>query len=280
MASIFFTYTTSGLEVSFKAKVPGGSNILWDFGDNTSSTELEPVHSYEKAGVYTVTLKTYQETPEAVLDSYSDHLLVSDIVKTHLSESIYELIKLYIPTDIFGEVPEKTLRVFIEKWQLYIQPLAEHNIPIEEVFNEAYYEALENQLIVEAAAYDYMVVDVSRLYRQIAASINSRQSTVSESGEDTGESGDIKHITTGPTEVEYFNQNEYDHDYISTLNKALAPGGFIDTLRQTLCMLAQRVNIWLPICGNPPSIPQLPKVKNHRIPRGLDGPDPIPTVTR
>jgi hypothetical protein len=33
---------------------------LWDFGDNTTSIEENPVHTYNLAGVYTVTLTCYR----------------------------------------------------------------------------------------------------------------------------------------------------------------------------------------------------------------------------
>ncbi|MDN5203269.1 PKD domain-containing protein [Fulvivirgaceae bacterium BMA10] len=34
----------------------GGDSYLWDFGDGNTSTEFEPIHIYEQAGVYDVTL--------------------------------------------------------------------------------------------------------------------------------------------------------------------------------------------------------------------------------
>jgi len=47
------------IPVRFEAEVEGGStyyNFRWDFGDENSSTEQNPTHTYEKPGEYEVTL--------------------------------------------------------------------------------------------------------------------------------------------------------------------------------------------------------------------------------
>lgn len=41
------------------------ANMVWDFGDGNSSTELNPVHSYVLPGTYTVTLKGSKSSTEA-----------------------------------------------------------------------------------------------------------------------------------------------------------------------------------------------------------------------
>ncbi|MEI7909463.1 MAG: PKD domain-containing protein [Verrucomicrobiota bacterium] len=49
---------TTPLEVRFTATIDGSSNgIEWDFGDNTTSHDTNPVHSYANAGQYTVRAK-------------------------------------------------------------------------------------------------------------------------------------------------------------------------------------------------------------------------------
>lgn len=50
-----FTADTTGLTVSFVNSSSFGG-YLWDFGDNTSSTGISPVHTYSQAGIYTVRL--------------------------------------------------------------------------------------------------------------------------------------------------------------------------------------------------------------------------------
>ena len=214
-------------------------------------------------------------------------VLISDKVKTHLSNSIYVLINTYIPYSIFGKVPSSVKQQFIEKWQLYIQPLVNHEIPVEDFNNELYYEALENQLIMELAAYDYMILSIQNVINATSQTIikdnsqgsecgggYSSQSSGSSSDTSSASGGSIKKIVTGPTEVEYFNDTESEKDFISNITKATQPGGFIDILKQNLCMLAGRLDIYLPICENQTMV-VVPRVVNRRRPRLLDGPDPL-----
>jgi len=45
------------LTVTFANASTGTTSYLWDFGDGETSTEFEPTHHYNQAGVYTVTLQ-------------------------------------------------------------------------------------------------------------------------------------------------------------------------------------------------------------------------------
>ena len=52
-----FTFVVNGTSVTFNNTTSGASNTyLWNFGDNTTSTEEDPVHDYTVGGTYTVTL--------------------------------------------------------------------------------------------------------------------------------------------------------------------------------------------------------------------------------
>lgn len=55
-----FSYTTDSLrpvDVSFFAEITGTPDIvMWDFGDGSTSTELNPIHSFPDTGIYQVTL--------------------------------------------------------------------------------------------------------------------------------------------------------------------------------------------------------------------------------
>lgn len=51
-----FTWTTFGHEVHFKSIQQVDSSFMWSFGDSTTSTEKDPVHTYEQSGIYTVEL--------------------------------------------------------------------------------------------------------------------------------------------------------------------------------------------------------------------------------
>jgi PKD repeat protein len=53
-----FNFNVNGLTVTFTNTSIGGTSSLWNFGDNTTSTQTNPVHTYAVGGVYTVTLTT------------------------------------------------------------------------------------------------------------------------------------------------------------------------------------------------------------------------------
>lgn len=51
-----FDYSADGLTVTFTSKATNSETYLWDFGDATSSTEMNPVHKYEGGGDFEVKL--------------------------------------------------------------------------------------------------------------------------------------------------------------------------------------------------------------------------------
>jgi PKD repeat protein len=273
-----FNYATVGLKVTFEnlsTGVPSDYTYHWDFGDNTQSTLNNPTHEFDKPGFYKVTL-LIKDPASNTVGSSEQRVPVTDKAKTHLSGSIYQLIDTYIPENIFGVVTTSTKRQFIEKWQLYLQPLVNHCIPLQEYNNEMYYEALENQLIMELAAYDFMSVQVANMVKAQAQSILENNTTSSSGGSEPpdGYQGDVKKIQTGPTQVEYFNPNEDESDLASNIIKALGPGGLLDMMKENLCMLAGRLDIYLPICERPTRV-VVPKAVNKRIKGPLSGPDPF-----
>ena len=273
-----FNYATVGLKVTFEnlsTRVPSDYTYHWDFGDNTQSTLNNPTHEFDKPGFYKVIL-IVKDPASNTVGSSEQRVPVTDKAKTHLSGSIYQLIDTYIPENIFGVVTTSTKRQFIEKWQLYLQPLVNHCIPLQEYNNEMYYEALENQLIMELAAYDFMSVQVANMVKAQAQSILENNTTSSSGGSEPsdGYQGDVKKIQTGPTQVEYFNPNEDESDLASNIIKALGPGGLLDMMKENLCMLAGRLDIYLPICERPTRV-VVPKAVNKRIKGPLSGPDPF-----
>lgn len=273
-----FNYATVGLKVTFEnlsTRVPSDYTYHWDFGDNTQSTLNNPTHEFDKPGFYKVIL-VVKDPASNTAGSSEQRVPVTDKAKTHLSGSIYQLIDTYIPENIFGVVTTSTKRQFIEKWQLYLQPLVNHCIPLQEYNNEMYYEALENQLIMELAAYDFMSVQVANMVKAQAQSILENNTTSSSGGSEPsdGYQGDVKKIQTGPTQVEYFNPNGDESDLASNIIKALGPGGLLDMMKENLCMLAGRLDIYLPICERPTRV-VVPKAVNKRIKGPLSGPDPF-----
>ena len=261
-----FVYSVSGLDVSYRilTKVPADLTPDWDFGDNGGkSQENSPKYKYDTSGFYTVTLKLGEET-------CSKLVVVSEHVKTVLKGSIYTLIDRYIPKSMSMTTEDK--EAYINKWQLYLQPLVNHEIPLDEYSNELYYEGLENQLVMELAVYDLIY---SRIYNLILSTGTSIEDIISGNPSGDGEGNErIKQITTGPTEVQFYDSlSESISSIYKTYTQFTQPGGLLDELKKNLCMLAGRLDIYLPICTLP-SNPIAPQVVNRRVARGIDGPNP------
>ena len=266
--AVDYITTAVGLRVKFtnlSSYLLEGQSFEWDFGDGSEiSEEKDPVHLYDVAGSFFVSLSL--KSGNEIIDTIKHEVRVTDKVKTQLSQSIYCLIDQYIPKELTKSVTFNIKRQFIEKWQLYIQPLVNHNIPLEEYNNELYYEALENQLIMELAAYDFLSWTLAKSLESSSVPI---QPTSSEVDDSTNSNGRIKKISTGPTEVEYFDDSDSNANVIKAINSS----GILDMLKLSLCGLSDRLDIYLPMCRIRSTV-QVPKVVNRRNPGPLDGPDP------
>ena len=51
-----FNFVRNGMEVSFESTATNATSLVWDFGNGETSTESDPVVSYDSDGEYTVTL--------------------------------------------------------------------------------------------------------------------------------------------------------------------------------------------------------------------------------
>ncbi len=283
MDNLDFQYRIGGLEVSFtvSSKVPAKAIFDWDFGDGNGAYNVrQPSHKYEKSGFYTVTLNVVS-TEDGYDQTLQRMVIISDVVKTHLTDSIYNLINEYIPHELSDPMNNDQKALYINKWQLYIHPLVNRQegkeIPLEEYNNELYYEGLENQLIMELAAWDYLNVKILNILTGTGEYIKVINSTGGTEGENFEETrGDrVKRIQTGPTEVEYYDSlSDATSSLFKAYSQAVKPGGIMDELRKNLCMLAQRLSIYLPFCDQPYH-PVVPQVVNRRNPGPLGGPNPI-----
>jgi PKD repeat protein len=54
--TVAFTASVNGYAVTFTSEVTNATAYLWDFGDDATSTEANPSHTYDQSGTYTVTL--------------------------------------------------------------------------------------------------------------------------------------------------------------------------------------------------------------------------------
>lgn len=283
--NLAFVYVTKGLQVSFRiiSKVPAGVATSWDFGDSkeSSSNDRSPSYTYETAGFYTVTLKVTSKE-ETIEQSQLVMVSEDESITTHLSYSIYTLIDSYIPKEL-GTMTIDQKVAYITKWQLYIGPLVNHEILPDKYQDELAYEGLENQLVMELAAWEYLNVQITALLANTNNFFSNfqKQSDNNTSEEDTDEGNPrIRRITTGPTEVEYF--DKYSDSIASWWKyyiQALQPGGIIDELRINLCTLAQRLDIYLPFCDKT-NTSIVPRVVNHRKPGPLGGPNPTSPLNK
>lgn len=282
MMKVSFTLNKRGKSVSFRntsREVPAGSTYLWDFGVNndTSTDENPPNKTYENQGFYQISLKVTppaesNQEPQIVYDSIG----ISENDTPTLSDSIYNLIEAYLPDELVNYITQKDKRIYIEKWQLYIQPLVNHEVPLEEYNNEFAYFPLENQLVMELAAYDWMLTGIMNLMRSVTNVVQDSTSSTDPPSPVDPTTGNVKKIVTGPTEVEFF-ENKLSGDEAASLtksiNSAIQPGGLLDSIKQNICMLSERLDIYLPMCRRMDHS-VLPEVANHRVPGLLGGPNP------
>lgn len=284
MNFLSFSYIAKDLKVSFRIfpKVPAKATFSWDFGDfKETSSSIAPEHEYETEGFYEVTLTVTPDDSSLETVVINKTVIVSNHITTRLSDSIYNLFDLYLPSGIAENFSPELKTLYIQKWQAYVAPLVNHEIPVEEIYNELYYESLENQLVMELAILDYLNTTVNNMLLNTGNYLENI-TKVTQGTDDTGDTHDsevdqdIKKITTGPTEVEYY---ERFSDSMSSLYKvytqAIKPGGTIDELRNQVCSLAERLDIMLPFCTRKYRNVVVPRVGIPRKPSFLGGPDPI-----
>ncbi len=71
-----FGYTP--LNVQFNYTGDEASNYLWDFGDGNTSTEMNPIHTYNNTGIYNVILTAISNYPDTCSDVYGMIIIVEN----------------------------------------------------------------------------------------------------------------------------------------------------------------------------------------------------------
>ena len=95
-----FEYTivnTASPTIYFNNLSSNYENLVWSFGDGTTSTSINPTHQYSSPGNYTVTLTIYTNSG-CLIDSISQNI---DIIFTNTNE-IYQNQEVLIESDILG----------------------------------------------------------------------------------------------------------------------------------------------------------------------------------
>lgn len=84
----FSTQDTSGCEVphqvTFQSSGTGITNRLWDFGDGTTSTEANPIHTYTSFGQYTIQLTTITSDGCTAVVTKPDYIKLSPPVQAQV----------------------------------------------------------------------------------------------------------------------------------------------------------------------------------------------------
>jgi PKD repeat protein len=80
----FETFPIDSLTLQFEAQFETVDSALavlwlWDFGDGNTSNEENPVHTYDQAGIYEVTLTI--ESATGCISSITEHVCVGEIVE-------------------------------------------------------------------------------------------------------------------------------------------------------------------------------------------------------
>lgn len=76
-----FTFTVSDFEVTFSNTSTDADTYTWDFGDGNTSTESSPVHTYEAAGEFTVTLTATNSSSQRS-DQATENVSIADPYKS------------------------------------------------------------------------------------------------------------------------------------------------------------------------------------------------------
>lgn len=271
------------IRASVLSTLAEGATYIWDMGDGSQPISgvktLE--YTYGSDGVYFITLDiTGEDIPN---DEKKIKLVQSVVISsnslTQLNGSIYDLIYNFIPKSLNQHVNNEQVDFFIQKWQLHLQPIVNHEIPLEEYNNELYYEALENTLIMQLAAYELTVISVFNLLQAITNIVSeSSSSSSNEPGSGTVDIEQaIKKIVTGPSEVEYYDNpdlySDSDANMVKNMIGAFKPGGMIDTLKENICMTAKRLQIFIPIICPDELGNRVPRVNKTYSPGRFRGPN-------
>ena len=71
-----FMFSQNGLDVSFINTSLNANSYLWDFGDATTSTDIDPIHVYTSSGLYQVNLTATNQCNDSSVTSQTIDMLV------------------------------------------------------------------------------------------------------------------------------------------------------------------------------------------------------------
>ncbi len=89
IADIFFTtHCETPYTVEFENQSQDHTDIIWDFGDGTTSTDMDPVHTYAQRGDYLVTLTANNGTSGCPTSVDTVYIKIREIIAQFTSDSL------------------------------------------------------------------------------------------------------------------------------------------------------------------------------------------------
>jgi PKD repeat protein len=231
-----FIIGINGREISFQdvsLNVP--TSWLWYFGDGQNDSVRNPIHTYGSDGFYSVSFKATNG------DGYNTIIQQIGVSQygPMLNKSILEIVQNQIPISI--TITVNTIQELIQKWQLYLFSLVTPAIDSVNIYNEFAYPALVNQLIAYLVIYDIIINGA-----------NSYLLSISQGTSGIGVQ-EVKKITTGPSDVEWFAGSASWSDIFSK-------EGLFSGIKDQLCSIASTLGYYLYMCPKPGLPVKAPKV--------------------
>jgi hypothetical protein len=212
---------------------------------NLLLTSLLSINNTSTPGNFTYfLLKNPEGTP---VTEYSGKLVIREI--QYEEDSIENYITSELPINI--SLNPTFLTKKINFWKLFLQVLTN---PIKEnPIADDSWSSLEKALIAKLVVYDALLL-ASKGSFMAFMDLGQAISTSSDS------SGGVKHIVTGPSEVEFFDKTAMIKEMFKKQNKGISP---FEGLTQDVCYLASRLRIRLPMCNQLVNSPVIPfKITN------------------
>lgn len=239
-----FSFSKSGLTVQFTNKSDDNpDSFLWSFGDGQTSAEENPSHTYAAPGLFLVKLVVTKSTIDYEVSSWVG--VIDNTESLVLDVPLSQLVNQYIPVNLpsLNNIDLETT-LAITKWQLFLQPLVNHELNITNVYNEVYYTPLENYLIAQLVARDLILIAMNQYVLGVGL---KSQGDSEENGQE------VKAIKTGPSEAEW-------HSSADLWKEIFRSGGPFSVLTDSICDLSHRLRITLTFCRKLSHSPVPPQV--------------------
>ena len=139
----------------------------WDFGDNTFSSEQNPVHQYNSSGWFTVTLSISNQSTNCY-DSYSEEIYVYDSISPGCSSSFYYLPDPAGSPDAFQFMDASLGNIIRWLWDFGDGSISEEQFPFHQFPGPGTYEVCLAVEGVDCADTSCQVITISdTVYQQV-----------------------------------------------------------------------------------------------------------------